>query len=66
MALCSSCSKQFQPMTAWPEGVCGECIAAQLELLLLRRVMGDERKPMRRAVCEQGIEVTVEEVKRQA
>jgi hypothetical protein len=53
-------------MTAWPEGVCGHCIAARIELLLVRSVMKDERKPMRRAVREQDIEVTVQEVKRQA
>jgi hypothetical protein len=67
VAACSTCSEEYQPMTpTWPEGVCGECIAARIQLLLLRSVMDDERKPMRRAVREQDIDVTVEEVKRQA
>jgi hypothetical protein len=35
------------------------CIAAQIELLLLRSVVGEQRKPTRRALREQDIEVTV-------
>jgi hypothetical protein len=67
MATCGICSEDYQPVpSAWPEGTCGECIAAQLELLLMRDLMGDERKPPRRALREQDIEVIVEEVKRQA
>jgi hypothetical protein len=67
VATCGTCSEEYRPMTpAWPEGVCGECIAARIELLLLRSVMGDQRKPMRRAVREQDIEITVKEARRQA
>ena len=67
MAICGICNETYQPLpSAWPEGTCGECIAAQLELLLMQQVMGDERKPPRRALREQDIEVTVEELRRRA
>jgi hypothetical protein len=67
VAACSTCNEDYQPMpSAWLEGTCGECIAAQLELLLMRQVMGDERRPLRRALQDQNIDMAVEHVKRRA
>ena len=67
MATCTTCNEDFRPLSsAWPEAICGECIALHIELLLMRALMMDDPKPMRRAVRDQDIDLRVEEVKRQA
>lgn len=49
MANCRSCGAGFHPIVdAWGSETCGQCLAAQLERILVQHVLGD-RMPMRRA-----------------
>ncbi len=51
---CQLCGARFYPVgTAWGNQACGDCIAAQIEMLLAP-VPAAQRKPMRRAASEQG------------
>ena len=70
MATCQVCGDDYRPLplpdgrpAAWPEGVCGQCIAARVELELLRPLLGDGmRKPLQRAVHELDLEVFVQKL----
>ena len=74
MAICQFCHDEYRPLPvpdgrpqAWPEGVCGECLASRIQLALLRPLLGDgQRKPVARVVHDVDLEVYVEEVKRRA
>ena len=48
MPKCDSCGAQFFPeVSAW--SACADCLAAEVELTLLRELRLGPRKPMRRA-----------------
>ena len=50
MATCLSCGASFSPQVpGWGDVVCGNCIAAQIELALMGGLSLTDRKPLRRA-----------------
>ena len=50
MATCLLCGASFSPQVpGWGNAVCGNCIAAQIELALMGGLSLTDRKPLRRA-----------------
>lgn len=50
MNKCNECGCDFDAQgSAWGNAICGDCIAAQIEMSLMGNVLVAERKPMRRA-----------------
>jgi hypothetical protein len=50
MPTCLLCGASFSPQVpGWGNAVCGNCIAAQIELALMGGLSLTDRKPLRRA-----------------
>lgn len=48
MSRCEQCGAPFfSASTAWGGRRCGDCLADQIELSMLRHSLADQRKPMR-------------------
>jgi hypothetical protein len=48
MAVCTECGSAFQEASGWAPGVCGQCLADQIEASLMLQLLGP-RKPAKRA-----------------
>jgi hypothetical protein len=48
MRNCTECRKPFQEVVGWARGLCGHCLADQIEASLMLELLGP-RKPAKRA-----------------
>jgi hypothetical protein len=54
MSQCEQCGAAFYSASAsWGGRTCGDCLANQIESALMLRLLGEQRKPMRRTTSGQ-------------
>ena len=59
---CEVCGSPFYSVgAAWGTSVCGNCIAARIELALSAPLLAGERKPVRRAARRDDADVRIDE-----